>query len=380
MKQYDYIITGAGASGMSLLARMIATGRFKDKSILLIDKSDKKRNDRTWCFWEKENGFFDRLVYRQYEKLWFYSDGFQALNDIYPYKYKLLRGIDFNTYCIDLIQQQPNIEWIREEVQQLVSNESETFVKAGDRVYHARYIFNSVILEKPVLSDKEFYLLQHFKGWVIETEASVFDPEAATLMDFRVPQEKGTTFAYVMPFSPTRALVEYTLFSPELLSEDQYNGGLKSYVEKFLGISHYRIEEEEFGVIPMTNYSFPRYTNNIIHMGTAGGQTKPSSGYTFQFIQKQTAKIVESLIRTGKPFYEESMSQKRFDLYDSTLLNILYHEKLEGAGIFTELFQKNKMTEVLEFLDNETTLLQELRLITVLPKKVFIKAAMEQLF
>ena len=124
----------------------------------------------------------------------------------------------------------------------------------------------------------------------------------------------------------------------------------------------------------------PKNTNNIIHLGTAGGQTKPSSGYTFQFIQKHAARITESMVRTGAPFYEDSIAQKRFELYDSTLLNILYHEKLQGAAIFTELFQKNKMAEVLEFLDNETSIAQELRLITVLPKKVFMQAAFEQLF
>jgi lycopene beta-cyclase len=199
-------------------------------------------------------------------------------------------------------------------------------------------------------------------------------------MDFRVQQEEGTTFVYVMPFTETRALIEFTLFSPAVISQDRYDLGLRNYISGFLGIKEYQIEEEEFGVIPMTNFRFPKTTNNIIHLGTAGGQTKPSSGYTFQFIQKQSARITEALIRTGAPFYEESIAQKRFDLYDSTLLNILYHEKLQGASIFTELFQKNKMAEVLEFLDNETSIAQELRLITVLPKKIFMQAALEQLF
>ena len=183
-----------------------------------------------------------------------------------------------------------------------------------------------------------------------------------------------------MPLSATRALVEFTLFSPAVLSQEQYDKGLKNYINEFLGINDYQVEEEEFGVIPMTNVRFPKTTNNIVHLGTAGGQTKPSSGYTFQFIQKHTARITESMVRTGAPFYEESIAQKRFELYDSTLLNILYHEKLQGSAIFTELFQKNKMAEVLEFLDNETSIAQELRLITVLPKKVFMQAALQQLF
>ncbi|HSB92857.1 MAG TPA: lycopene cyclase family protein [Flavitalea sp.] len=380
MTQYDYIFTGAGASGLSLLARMIATGRFSGKKILLIDKSDKKQHDRTWCFWEKQPGFFEPLIRHRFEKLWFYSASYQALNDIYPYQYKLLRGIDFYNYCFDLIRSQANIEWLHEEVTAISSDASGSFALVGNKRFSARYIFNSILFEKPAMNNKQFYLLQHFKGWLINTTAAAFDPSAATLMDFRVSQEVGTTFVYVMPFSETRALVEFTLFSPALLSPEKYEAGLKNYINEFLNIREYRVEEEEFGVIPMTNVRFPKTTNNIIHLGTAGGQTKPSSGYTFQFIQKQAAKITEALIRTDAPFYEESIAQKRFDLYDSTLLNILYHEKLQGASIFTELFQKNKMAEVLEFLDNETSIAQELRLITVLPKKVFMQAAFEQLF
>jgi lycopene beta-cyclase len=380
MKQYDYIFTGAGAAGLSLLARMIATGRFSNKKILLIDKSDKKQNDRTWCFWEKQPGFFEPLIYKKYQQLWFYSPGYQALNDIYPYEYKLLRGIDFYNYCFDLINAQPNIEWLKEEVTSIDSDDGGTIVKVNDNSFSAAYIFNSILFDKPPANNKQFYLLQHFKGWFINTASPVFDPSAATLMDFRVSQEHGTTFVYVMPFSDTRALVEFTLFSPALLSPDQYDQGLKKYIGEFLKISDYTIEEEEFGVIPMTNIRFPKSKNNIIYLGTAGGQTKPSSGYTFQFIQKQTAKILDALIKTGVPFYQESIAQKRFDLYDSTLLNILYHQKLQGSSIFTTLFQKNRMPDVLEFLDNETTIAQELRLITVLPTKVFMQAAFEQIF
>jgi lycopene beta-cyclase len=63
MPRYDYIIAGAGAAGLSLLTRMIACGKFSDKKILIIDKAAKTVNDRTWCFWEKEQGFFEDIVY-----------------------------------------------------------------------------------------------------------------------------------------------------------------------------------------------------------------------------------------------------------------------------------------------------------------------------
>src|SRR6476661_2602397 len=149
MKQYDYIFTGAGAAGLSLLTRMISTGRFSDKKILLIDKADKNENDRTWCFWEKQAGFFEPIIYKKYEKIWFSSNGFQSLNVIYPYQYKLLRVIDFYNYCFQLINNHSNIEWLKEEVSSLTSDATGTFVTVGDKRIDGEYIFNSILFEKP---------------------------------------------------------------------------------------------------------------------------------------------------------------------------------------------------------------------------------------
>jgi lycopene beta-cyclase len=118
----------------------------------------------------------------------------------------------------------------------------------------------------------------------------------------------------------------------------------------------------------------------VINIGTAGGQTKGSSGYTFQFIQKHTEKLVSSLLQYGHPKSEESFMDKRFKMYDSTLLNILSNQKMAGDKIFSDLFQKNPSDRVLRFLDNESTLEDEINLMGTLPQGVFIKAAFQELF
>jgi lycopene beta-cyclase len=169
------------------------------------------------------------------------------------------------------------------------------------------------------------------------------------------------------------------LFTDRLLELHEYNFGLKEYIVNFLNTSEYIVEEEEFGVIPMTNYRFVQADGAITYLGTAGGQTKASSGYTFQFIQKQTAQLVEAMVNRGKPLLDQRFMAKRFKWYDGTLLNILSKHKIPGSFIFTELFRKNNTIDILQFLDNETSLLQEMKIITVLPKKVFIQAALEQL-
>lgn len=372
---YDYIIAGTGCAGLSLAMHLLQSGRFANKKILLVDEAIKNQNDRTWCFWETKENLFAPVVFRQWENLWFYGNGFGKQLAIAPFRYKMIRGLDFYTSCFNQLQTQPNFTFIQARIDRIFSDEKTGVVVNGETLY-ADYVLNSILFEKPALSKKQHWLLQHFKGWQIKTKAPAFDAASATLMDFRIPQTHGTAFCYVLPFSDKEALVEYTLFTPQLLKKEEYDQGLKHYIEEILLLRDYEISETEFGIIPMTNYPFPARQNNIINIGTAGGQTKASSGYTFYFIQQHCKAIVNSLVETGKPFAPHS--SRRFAFYDSVLLHILQHNSLPGSEIFSQLFQKNNAADVLTFLNNESSLAQELKIISSLPTLPFLKAAVKQ--
>ena len=376
--QYDYIIAGAGCAGLSLAMHLIHSGKFRDKNILLVDQDPKQSNDRTWCFWQTGKSLFEPIVYKQWQKLFFYGEAFSKQLNIEPYKYKMIRGIDFYDFCLEEINRQPNFTVRFDKVEHVFSSDITTGIMLNGNAIHAEYIFNSILFQKPQLSENEYWLLQHFKGWIIETENNVFEPEVATLMDFRIDQQWGTAFCYVLPFTKNRALVEYTVFSPQVLPKEQYDVGLKNYLEQILQLGSYKILDEEFGVIPMTNFEFDAGQNNIINIGTAGGQTKGSSGYTFNFIQKHSNELVQQLMRGKHPSLKSG--SRRFSFYDSVLLNILYKNTLPGKLIFTRLFQKNQTSKVLRFLDNETSVADELKIISTLPTWPFTKAALQQIF
>lgn len=361
---------------------MLRSGKFSNKKIALIDREPKTKNDRTWCFWEDKPGFFEEIVFKKWNTISFQSEIFSKDMDIAPYQYKMIRGEDFYRYCFKEIEKHHNVEVIYGEVQSWSHHgkgEYSTW-KIGDKettlIDTNTQIFNS--LYKPVGPDaKSLRLLQHFKGWVIEAGTPAFNPAVATIMDFRVPQNHGTTFAYVLPFTETTALVEYTLFTKTLLQSEQYNAGLENYIRSYLGINEFLIKEEEFGVIPMTNERI-RFGSDGWQIGTAGGQTKASSGFTFQFIQKNSELIVDYLIN-GKNLNELPRTAPRFRFYDNSLLYILYHHTFPGKKIFERLFQKNKPQQVLRFLDNESSFLEDLKIISSLPARPFLKAALKQI-
>ena len=379
-KVYDYIIAGGGCAGLSLAMRLLKEPQLSTKKILVIDKDSKQLNDRTWCYWEKGEGFFEEIVYRKWDKAWFHGEGYSSLKELEPYAYKMIRGIDFYRHCHEFISAYPNVEICLGELRSIQNISGGVEAIVGDETYQAQYAFSSILLTQPKLGKDQYDLLQHFKGWVIETTEPIFQLNEATLMDFRVTQEEGTTFVYVMPLSPTRALVEYTLFTEKLLHQEKYDEGLRKYIQDFLQTCDYTILEEEFGIIPMTDLAFPEVEGNIIYIGTAGGQTKPSSGYTFRFIQKKMDSIIGRLLSGLHPSVPIKAIEKRFKWFDKVLLHMLARNKMTGKKIFSLLFSRNRISTIFAFLDNETSIWQEMKIMNTLPQLPFMRAGWFELF
>ncbi len=376
MKQYDYIIAGAGASGLSLVVHLIQSGRFSNAKILIVDKQPKTDNDRTWCFWDSSPGLFESIVSNTWNELELFTDSGNTIRQsIFPYSYKMIRSADFYHYCFDLIGKSKNVDVLYGEITKVKSGPDFASIIVDGNEYVARYVFNSIPYRQPQPAAGVYVLKQHFRGWFVSSANDVFDERVPTLMDFRTDQHHGTSFYYVMPFSRREALVEYTIFSEELIPDEKYDQALVEYFENVLHLNtaDYKIESVENGVIPMTNYRFPISDRNIINIGTAGGLTKASTGYTFRFIQKHCAVIIKRLIQQQHPAVDMHSARHRF--YDSVLLNILASRRMDGASIFSRLFNTNPMQQVFKFLDNETSIAEELRLISKLPTFVFSRAA-----
>ena len=211
---------------------------------------------------------------------------------------------------------------------------------------------------------------------MIETEAEAFDPEAATLMDFRVPQGDDTRFVYIMPFSARKALVEFTVFGNNVWPDEAYRSQLRDYLSQVLKLDEYKIHQEETGVIPMTDAPFEtRPSAHVMNIGTAGGRTKPSTGYTFLRIQQQATQIANALKHTGHPDMTES--RLRFKRYDSILLNVLDKHRRDGARVFAELYARNPAWRIFKFLDEQTRLAEDLQVMRSTHLPTFARAALD---
>lgn len=373
-KTYDYIIAGTGAAGLSLLCHILSNNNLKDKSILLIDKDLKDKNDRTWCFWDTGKSPFESCLKHIWTKLYFHSPNCSRLLDIKPYAYKMLDSLSFYKHCFSLIKDNINISFIQDEIQHI--DKEEGLVAGMKDSYQATYIFNSILFKNTDKLPGKHYLLQHFKGIFIQAESPVFNAEEATLMDFRIPQHNDCRFVYVLPVNQREALIEYTGFSREALSQECYDRELRTYIQDYLNISNYTITHEEFGIIPMTDAPFDKGSKKLVNIGTAGGATKASTGYTFSFIQKQCAKIAGNLSNGKHPLFQSSKKLDKYRFYDSIFLRVLSEKRIPAVSVFNAMFSKLPATVILSFLDEESSLSDDIRLMYTLDKSVFISAAL----
>ena len=198
------------------------------------------------------------------------------------------------------------------------------------------------------------------------------------MMNFGVEQYNDCRFIYVLPFDEHTAIVEYTLFTENLLQEKEYDIELKKYISEKLQLSNYQILEEEFGVIPMSDEptnEFP--SKHVVRIGTAGGYTNPATGYTFQNTQKRLKGIVESLEKTGSPIIKDAWFKKRFLFYASVLLNVLEQKRQPAAEVFTRLYERNHPSQIFKFLDGETNFWEEIKIMYSTKKPIFIAAVFD---
>jgi len=380
-KTYDYIVAGSGLAGLSFLYRLLKEESLQHKNILVIDAAQKSQNDRTWCFWEKGDGPFESLVCHQWETLQFFSPQVSKEFKMKAYRYKMIQSGDFYSHVLEFIQGFSSVSFVQEQILEIVEVGNNAMVKTDKGNYSAEYVFNSTSLFYPKMTE-ENTLLQHFLGWYIQTEAPIFNPKVGTLMDFTLPQTHGTTFMYVLPTAENVALVEYTLFTERILKEEEYEVALKGYIKEKLGIDNYQITHTEFGVIPMSLAKFPAYlgkNKRIVNIGTAGGYTKPSTGYTFQFVQKHIGLILAQLKENQSPIVTLSFREKMFEWYDRTLLDVLLTKSLSGEQIFSSLFKRVDPERILAFLANESGFWEEFNIRNSVPQFPFVFSGMKQL-
>ncbi len=242
---------------------------------------------------------------------------------------------------------------------------------------------NEVDIENDVIFDSRpprmngKVMLQHFYGIEVETKMPVFDDSKAILMDFRVDQSKGLHFIYLLPFSNTNALIESTIFSFELASEDFYLASIHDYLERIYSCSDFVIKHQEKGVIPMGRLQ--PHDPEIPGLGGNAGAIRPGSGYAFVYIHKQIEEAINHCKKTGKLRFKPP--HKKIDLWmDDVMLTVLENYPNIGPDIFYRMGKSLSGDQFAKFMSGDITWGLRLKVITSMPKLPFIRGVTKRIF
>lgn len=375
--QYDYIIAGAGLAGLSLAWKFIHSPALAHSKLLVIDEKLSPENDKTWSFWSRENPLFEDVIYKSWNQAQVAFNGQSILRELEEYTYHSIHSKTFATSIIDELRKSEHVDLLKATVREIEGTESKALLKTAGAEYTASYIFQSCLIPPQLKNDApRFPLIQHFLGWQIVTSKRVFDASTITLMDFDPNFSRGIAFIYILPKSPNRALLEYTIFSNHPEQKEFYEEKLTIYLHNRFKLHslEFNIERTEYGQIPMQDCRYaPRYAPRVINMGTVGGLTKPSTGYTFSRIQQHTDQIVKNL-ENKKPPALPYRSPFRYRAYDLWLLQIIHDQPKEATQILQQLFTNNSMDDIFRFLAEENTLAQDLKTMSRLSYPPFLRA------
>jgi lycopene beta-cyclase len=363
----DVVIVGGGAAGLSLAHALTLPGARRELAVAVVETPRRalRPGDRTWCFWqagpadhpEAEAASWARLRVRG-------RDGGIVDGELRSLRYRMLRSDAFEASVRSRLAGLPGVRLVAATAEAVHDTPGGAVALCtgddGRRIaVRGRHLFDSRPL--PALPPARTVLLQHFRGWFVRTARPAFDPDVVELMDFRVPQPvRGLAFGYVLPLGPAEALVEYTEFSRAPLSRDAYTAALEHYTRDVLRLGPFEVRAEESGVIPMTDARYPRRAGDRVHLiGAAGGATRPSTGYTFSAVQRQT-RAVAAALRDGRAPRLPAPHRRRALAMDAVVLRALDTGRIDGPRFFTDLFRRVPAERVLRFLDGTTALWEDL--------------------
>ena len=372
----DYLFVGLGASNCLLILELEKKRLLDGKIIIILEPHQKNKKDKTYCFWSTSDNVEKIIPLDFIDKEWdrvIINGKVQSLN---PLKYYHVSSLTLYEKALKIIKNH-NVKILKHTLEK---NQLSNRIITDNIVYEPKYSFDSrpPVIKK--LQKNQFYINQSFVGWQIQTNEEVFDPQSFTMMDFEIPQDNSTQFVYVLPFDSKHALVEVTRFGEDIMSMDEGEKLLNNYLKNY---KNYQVLDIEKGCIPMTNADIStEICSNIRNMGARAGHIKPSTGYAFKSMSMDATTIVNQIALENETIEPSNVQirDNRFAFYDSLLLRILSEKSHLGKPIFKRLFQRIKAPEILYFLDEESSLSNELKIFYSLQWKPFIVAALKELW
>ena len=374
----DVIIIGGGCSGLSL-GYYYAKNNIGHKKITILEERDEYSNDKSWCFWlENNSDFIHRDIINKTWKVWRFSNS----KSIYKhqssnFEYCFIPSEDFYNKTTEAIykDKRQNV-LLNESVKTIKFTETNSYVHTENHILKSKIVIDT----RPILKDEymEAPVFQIFFGLEIESESNLFNPEEAGLMEDLQSSRERISFLYILPFSNNRALLEYTIFSNNLIKPEYLKDSLVNNLNS-RNIGPYKILRSESGVLPMgLKVNACKSKDFYLRAGIASGNLRTSTGYGFLRIQRWAQHVALNLsennskdISAIRNYYYDNRKQQFFD---SLLINVLKNDMDLGENIFLNIGRKMSADRFARFMSDAAQAYDYFSLAMSVPKLPFLKA------
>jgi lycopene beta-cyclase len=371
MYRFDYIIIGAGCSGLSLAFEMNANNLFENKTCAIIDKRENFNSDKIWSYWGVDTHSFNDCLINKWNKFIVKNNNEEIILNCEDFEYQSIDSGKFYKKILDNLSTNQNVKFfLNKSIDRVYENNNEVTLHSGDEIFRSNLVFNSSLDNK---SSLEHELFQHFYGCEIELDEPINLPEYPVLMDFNCSQDNWVHFFYTLPMGVGKIFIESTWISDQKnFLTTRYLSEINSYInDNFNYKKKYQIKYSEMGSIPMHHYQNNIGNKKIIPIGTSANLTRKSTGYTFLNIQKSVKKIVSDILQNK--IVNISNLNIKYNFLDNIFINVLLEKRSEMRNIFFNLFKKNKTKDIVNFLSNNSSLYEDFKIIFSMPKLIFIK-------
>lgn len=308
---YDVAFVGGGLSA-TLLLNGLRTA-FPVRVLVIDPEPPSERPPVHWSYWSCEPTPYDRFAIGTWRRA---RVADAPSENISPFVLRLVRSTDVRASLGAPLEDLP-IERLRASALSVELQSDglyEVVTDAGS--LRARWVFDSACGVAPAFPTalKPRAVLSG-TGLRVEADGPVFDDEIATLFD---PLDERS-FAYLLPLSPTDALLESASFGPDGMDEAQ--PPLLDYLRSRYPKANFSVTHSEYGTISL-GFAPPRTAGpRHVLMGAKRGLVKPSAGYGVVRIAEDCGRLAR-LWELGRPLPVSRRTPQPWRLLDEGFVRL----------------------------------------------------------